>query len=44
MVDENKIKAYLTKFPWLKIVLNVLYFALGKAKANEWFSKKYNIK
>lgn len=41
---EDKIKSFLTKNPWLKVILNLAYFMLGKAKANEWFSKKYNIK
>ena len=41
---ETKIKAFLVKNPWLKVILNLAYFLLGKAKANEWFSKKYDIR
>jgi len=41
---NEKIKEYIAKRPWLKIVFAIAEFVLGHAKANEWFQTRYKIK
>jgi len=41
---NDKIKEFIAKRPWLKIVFVIAEWALGQAKANKWFSTRYNVK
>ena len=42
-IQDEKITAYVSGHPWLKIVLTVMMALLGAAKGRAWFGRRYGI-
>lgn len=43
IIQDDKITAYISGRPWLKIILTLMMAALGTAKGRGWFAKRYSL-